>query len=108
MNIPCLECGGQGTSGFDQNGERVCPRCGGRRFEAERLTACPLDFVTPDVWEILNLLPDFKAGRYPAAGGLYDQAAIFLEAIEFVRQQEQMHKLARGAPVKIDGEEEEF
>ena len=63
------------------DGDR-CSDCNGRgRFE---IPMCPLLYVTQDVWDVVRMAGLFEKGLPPVAGGVLDQAAIFVEAAGLV------------------------
>ena len=84
----------------------TCPACEGHVNEAQkeaqkcehcqsgliRFTACPLDVVTPDVWEAIEMARLFAKGIPPIAGGSLDQTAVFLQAARFVWAEESQWK----------------
>jgi hypothetical protein len=51
------------------------------------LTTCPVNYVTPDVAAVLSCWSAFKNGVLPRAGGLLDQAATFVEAINILESE---------------------
>ena len=62
-----------------------CQECNGQgRFE---IPACPLDYVTEDVWDVIRLAELFEKGLPPVAGGVLDQAVVFVEAANFIRHE---------------------
>lgn len=68
----------------------VCPGCEGKGCEECNqtgeisITECPLNLITSDVWEIISLADLFEKGLPPIAGGVLNQAKIFVEAARFV------------------------
>lgn len=54
------------------------------------LTGCRLKDVTPDVWEMMRLIDWMEQGLAPTAGGVFDQAQLFMDAFWFVKG-EQAH-----------------
>ncbi len=70
--LTCTTCNGEGES---------CPACGGRG--RVMLTQCPLDYVTPDVWELFDFANFADKGVMPVSGGSLDQTQIFLDAYAF-------------------------
>jgi len=74
-----------------------CPACGGRGCSACRageieITRCPLEIITADVWQVIQYAEFFEKGLPPVAGGVTDQAAVFLEAAQFVFGEQQYWK----------------
>jgi hypothetical protein len=68
-----------------------CPSCGGDAGCSEcnetgrlQIESCPLELVTPDVWEVVELAEFYEKGLPPVAGGVLDQAAAFIEAAAIV------------------------
>ena len=66
----------------------ICPRCGGNNGEGcdecdhgrIEITECPLELITPDVWEAIEYAELYEKGLPPVAGGVLNQAKIFIEA----------------------------
>jgi hypothetical protein len=48
------------------------------------LTGCPLEYITPDIDELLMLADFYEKGLPPIAGGVLDQAAGFVEACHII------------------------
>ena len=44
---------------------------------------CPLEYVTDDVWTLLDAAELLAKGLPPVAGGLLDQTRIFVDAARF-------------------------
>jgi hypothetical protein len=69
---PCQGCTGSG-----------CHRCGGAGEIA--IAGCPLEIVPAEAYEIVELAATAaEHGLMPVAGGLLDQAAVFLTAARMV------------------------
>jgi len=66
-SIPCIVCDDAGCQACGQRGE-------------ELFNTCPLDMVTADVWEAIDLAILMEKGLTPLAGGVLDQTANFLVA----------------------------
>lgn len=49
-----------------------------------KITCCPLEMITRDVWELIALAELFEKGLPPVAGGVLDQAKIFVDAARLV------------------------
>ena len=45
---------------------------------------CLRQLVTPASWEFIRLFRHYKAGVLPLAGGLFDQPARFVDAMEVI------------------------
>lgn len=67
----CPECDGQMPS---------CPTCRGDS-KGVPLHRCPSKIVPPEALEVFELVRVFELGVLPAKGGLWDQAATFVDAI---------------------------
>jgi hypothetical protein len=80
--MECTRCGGHG-----------CQECDVGRIE---ITGCPLELITPDIWELLELAELYKKGLPPVDGGVLDQAADFVTACRFVWSEENIHKKRLG------------
>jgi hypothetical protein len=71
--IPCPACLGE---------EAKCDRCNGSGREA--VHRCPLAIADPSAQEACTACAFMESGILPAAGGLYDQAALFVEALSVI------------------------
>ena len=60
-----------------------CGECGGKGHH--EITGCPLAIVSEDVWTLHRLVRFMDEGLPPVAGGVLDQAEVFLDAMTFVR-----------------------
>ena len=74
-----------------------CPGCGGRGCEMCSdgridISCCPLELITPDIWDLIELAELYKKGLPPVAGGVLDQTAGFVTACRFVWSEENIHK----------------
>lgn len=79
IELECIDCGGSG-----------CDKCeGSGRI---RITDCPLKLITEDVWEVIALAELFEKGLPPIAGGVLDQAKIFVDAASFIFQEKSYWK----------------
>lgn len=67
----CLVCKGAGCKECNNTGEII-------------ITQCPLEFIDKKVWEIIRYAELFEKGLAPVAGGVLDQANCFIEACEFI------------------------
>jgi len=77
--MQCINCQGKG-----------CEECGGDgRVD---ITACPLDIITADVWEVIRMAGFFEKGLPPVAGGVLDQAENFVAAAEFIFAEQKYYK----------------
>jgi len=54
-----------------------------------------LKLITEDVWEVISLAELFEKGLPPVAGGVLDQAKIFVDAASFIFREKSYwkHKL---------------
>jgi len=66
-----------------------CDECQGGRIE---ITQCPLEVITPDVWEVMELAQLYEKGLPPVAGGALDQAKSFVEACRAIWNDEAVWK----------------
>ena len=79
-----------------------CPACGGAGCEhcgptgRLQITDCPLCVVPEDAWQLLRLARLYEKGLPPVAGGALDQAAAFVEACDFVWNEEKYWKIKQG------------
>ena len=78
----CTACGGIG-----------CDECRDGRIE---ITQCPLEVITPDVWEVMELAQLYEKGLPPVAGGALDQASIFVQACRIIWNDEAVWKSKLG------------
>ncbi len=74
--VLCWECGGR---------ESECPLCHGTARVA--VTRCPSAMVTPEVSAVIRAWR-WREHALPAAGGILDQTAVFLEACDLLDAQE--------------------
>ncbi|MGA1979457.1 MAG: hypothetical protein ABSG99_02675 [Sedimentisphaerales bacterium] len=58
-----------------------CPECKEGQID---VTECPLDLITEDVWQAMQLAELYEKGLPPIAGGAIDQAKIFIDAAQFI------------------------
>lgn len=49
-----------------------------------KITCCPLDYISPDVWEVIRYAGLYEKGLPPVAGGALDQAANFIDAAMYI------------------------
>lgn len=63
-----------------------CATCGGEG--TIRLTSCPLETVPAEAFETVDLAGLLEKGLPPVAGGMLDQAKVFLDAARFVWNEE--------------------
>jgi len=75
-----------------------CPVCGGRgcgdckqtgRFE---VTACPMLWIEPAIWELIDMAEFWEKGMPPVAGGVMDQTAYFVAFAQRVFAEEKKYK----------------
>ncbi len=95
INLPCLTCDGNGSVGFDTNGDIPCSRCEGRRLDPEPLQTCPFDIITPDVWRVIKYAEHARKGRWPVNGGVMDQAKQFVDVCELIWGMEREYRAKR-------------
>ena len=69
--MTCVSCAGDG-----------CDDC--NKVGSINITCCPLDMITADVWEIIQMADFYQKGLPPVAGGVLDQAKNFNDAAMFV------------------------
>ena len=49
-----------------------------------KITCCPLEYITEDVWEVIQYAELYEKGLPPVAGGALDQAKNFTEAASYI------------------------
>lgn len=59
-----------------------CPACKGSG--KERITQCPMELVSREAWDVIELAELYEKGLPPVAGGAMDQAAAFVEACRLI------------------------
>ena len=59
------------------------------------MTRCPSRCITPEVSQMLRAFAHYSAGFLPAPGGLLDQAATFVETMEFLAALKNVHEVVR-------------
>ena len=65
---------------------RGCPECGGR---GDYEVGVPIEeYVTHDVWQVIQYAKLYEKGLPPVAGGALDQAAVFVDACLFIWQEQ--------------------
>jgi len=79
----CIGCSGSG-----------CEECNNQG--TVEITQCPLELVTPDVWEIIRLVEFYEKGLPPVAGGTLNQAKVFNDAAMFVMKEKNYWKAKLG------------
>ena len=55
-----------------------------------------MTLVTGDVWELLKFAGLYQKGLPPVAGGALDQAKIFIDAVDFIIEEENRIKKKLG------------
>lgn len=75
----CPVCRGQGCDACGQTG----------RFE---VTQCPLKWIEPEFWEMIEMVEFYDKGIAPVAGGLLDQTAYFVKFAAAVRGESEQYK----------------
>jgi len=73
VQTDCMSCNGS---------EEGCNDC--RQTGKWELTQCPLEILTPDVLQTIELAELYEKGLPPVAGGVLDQANIFIESCRFI------------------------
>lgn len=81
--MQCLGCEGSGCGECDDKGTLA-------------IKGCPLEMITRDVWEVIGLAELFEKGLPPVAGGVLDQAKIFVDATRIVFHEQQYYKKKLG------------
>lgn len=80
----CVTCDGAG-----------CDECGNKGTIT--ITCCPLELITNDVWQIIQLVEFYEKGLPPIAGGTLQQAKAFNDAALFIMCEKQYWKSKLGA-----------
>jgi len=57
-----------------------------------------LDYITADIWELIEYAELYKKGLPPVAGGALDQSAGFVAAARFIFGEQDKHKKKLGIP----------
>ena len=70
--MKCPACRGKG-----------CPRCD--QQGRIRITSCPREFVTDDVWELFQAMDLADHGSWPVAGGWLDQTKTLVDGVSMAR-----------------------
>ncbi|MHC4617208.1 MAG: hypothetical protein ACYTEQ_05585 [Planctomycetota bacterium] len=73
--MECVTCGGTGCRDCEQTGRL-------------RLTQCPLAYVSRDIWQGIEYAELFEKGLPPVAGGVADQAKVFIDIARFIWQEQ--------------------
>ena len=60
------------------------------------MTQCPLEVITPDIWRVIRLAGFYEKGLPPVAGGVLDQANVFIEAAELIFAEQAVYKKKLG------------
>lgn len=68
--MECPACNGAG-----------CEECNAGRIEIRQ---CPLELITPDVWDTLHYAALYEKGLPPLAGGSLDQAYNFTQSARII------------------------
>ncbi len=74
----CPACNGKG-----------CSRCKSGEIE---ITQCPLEFVTDDIFELIEMARHTYNGVWPMGPSLGDNAVTFIRAVRFIRSEEDFWK----------------
>lgn len=72
IRMECVACAGKG-----------CVQC--NDAGTVDITACPLESIGNEIYDLLDYISLFYAGIPPVSGGSLDQSASFLGAAEFVK-----------------------
>jgi len=83
IQMDCLDCNGAG-----------CEQCDGKGYLD--VTMCPQQYVTRDVWQVIEYAALYEKGLPPIMGGVLDQAQIFLAACQFIWAEERYWKSKLG------------
>lgn len=78
MVIECVSCSGEGCKYCDNTGEF-------------RVIGCPNKFCS-DMVPAIGLIELFNRGLPPVSGGVLDQSAWFIEAVQRLKLEEQLAK----------------
>ena len=82
--------------------EILCPVCEGLSCEEcnpegkIKITCCPLEIITDDVLEVIEYADLFEKGLPPVAGGVLNQAKIFVEAARYIMDEKRYWKKKLG------------
>jgi DnaJ-class molecular chaperone len=68
-----------------EEGEENCRACKGTG-EIVIADRCPLQVVTPEAWQMLDLASWMKEGMPPIAGGTLRQTISFMQSFAFIRR----------------------
>lgn len=71
--MDCVRCGGA---------DRNCKLCKGSG--QEKFYRCPVKRLTPDIIHFFRFYRFYKQGFLPVEGGLLDQSATFIQAVEII------------------------
>jgi len=79
----------------------VCPNCEGKGCEECKdgnidIIDCPLKLITEDVWQVIRFAELYEKGLPPIAGGVLDQAKVFVDAAQFVMNEKAYWKSKLG------------
>lgn len=80
----CITCSGAGCDECENKGTIT-------------ITCCPLEMITNDVWQIIQLVEFYEKGLPPIAGGTLQQAKVFNDAALFIMHEKQYWKSKLGA-----------
>lgn len=69
--LPCVNCSDGSCGDCDVRGKM-------------RITRCPLEYVTPDVLDVIRCAELYEKGLPPVAGGSLDQTRWFVCAADFI------------------------
>jgi hypothetical protein len=81
--VTCEACGGDG-----------CGQCAGRG--KAMLTSCPRACLTAEGRQVMQVAEFARKGCLPFAGGMLDQPATLMDAVEFVWSMEEPHRAKAG------------
>jgi len=60
------------------------------------IIGCPNELITPDIWDMIELVKFYEKGLPPIAGGVLDQTNIFIQTANFVFSEESVWKAKLG------------
>lgn len=76
-----------------------CPACGGKAKKCRHcksgeieITRCPLEFVTDDIFELIEMARHTYQGVWPMGPAIGDNAVMFIRAVRFIRGEEDFWK----------------
>lgn len=79
-----------------------CPGCDGKGCDecdekgTTDITCCPLQYITSDIWQGIELADMFRKGLPPIAGGTLDQLYNFVSASRIIWREQNYWKKKLG------------